>query len=923
MKKKNKKNEITYKKTTALIFDRLYGEKPNAVAVIIGRIAIAAAIAFFGMGYVFSMYNLPPSNVPFSLIAAGFAVVFSLIFVFVRKRIAIPVLMIAGGVLILWRFRPFWEKFSYFIDSMVLQCDGRFFDAVNFTVHPPEMIEFNGAPTKAYADGVVFGCVILCALFALITAAGLIGKPHIIPSLALFLLLWCPRLLAEKLYFDWRLIIITALYAGVIVIGSYYRDGLAIRHVYAVGGYRRKLKKENKRFDASVKLQSFGQRANSRGLHYSKYFSSAMSAAAIFVVIGIVLNIVFRDNDGINYDSFYEMLQGINFGSSKDVSPFKNGPESDYFASPFNSVFKQNNRLKLTSPSRSTKEILRVSKNSYMPVYLRGDIGIDFDGVSWSSPVTEEPTDWKYGDISDYWLPIEMSAMKNIYQNYTDGNWYYDFNEIGVETSVDVEYLCDTDVVFVPAYDEQYGVFASDDYTLFGDFAARRKTDSSKNEKLSYLAVVPNYIDASESDDLDYFRTVLESYSYVNEQINVSSFCDRVLSSKNIQVGKTGGGNYESYIDFVNSHYLGVPENLKSQLDEYTEKSGLLKFKETEMTKCFDILGNDYGSKSRTLAERFGSAMILSNFLKTNYNYSLNARIDSRNPVMSFLNDTKSGHCALYASAMTLILREWGIPARYCTGFAVNANSSSQTLRSKDLHAWCEVYLDELGWVTFDPTASAVMNPNGGTTGNSQISSQTVSSSPLSLPNTSSNTAQSGEISVPQSSETHLSVPDNSNTPAVRDSSVSTAESGGMTFAQMLPYLLMILLICAAVAIVVLVIITYRNLKKRAYKQIQSFRRECNSDYIYAKLLAVLKICKLEPQRGEQPHEFFERVENSLDCAICDNYILLEKLVFGNSELEDTEQAALCRIFEKVYRAAENKLKLVGKIKLRLLLIKK
>jgi transglutaminase-like putative cysteine protease len=100
--------------------------------------------------------------------------------------------------------------------------------------------------------------------------------------------------------------------------------------------------------------------------------------------------------------------------------------------------------------------------------------------------------------------------------------------------------------------------------------------------------------------------------------------------------------------------------------------------------------------------------------LQENYVYSLTAENDSENPVMSFLTETKSGHCSLYASAMTLIMRELGFPARYCTGFVVNpaGTEGHVTLRARNLHAWCEVYLGELGWVTFDPTGSAANTGN-------------------------------------------------------------------------------------------------------------------------------------------------------------------------------------------------------------------
>ena len=115
----------------------------------------------------------------------------------------------------------------------------------------------------------------------------------------------------------------------------------------------------------------------------------------------------------------------------------------------------------------------------------------------------------------------------------------------------------------------------------------------------------------------------------------------------------------------------------------------------------------------------------------------------------------------------------------------------------------------------------------------------------------------------------------------------------------------------------------YIKLGKRAYKQIQSFRRENNSEYVYEKMLAVLRFCKLTPANGEQPHTFFDRAEQTLECDICDNYKLFERLAFGETELDETERAQLGRSVDKIYRAAESKFWLVGRIRLRLLILSK
>lgn len=54
-----------------------------------------------------------------------------------------------------------------------------------------------------------------------------------------------------------------------------------------------------------------------------------------------------------------------------------------------------------------------------------------------------------------------------------------------------------------------------------------------------------------------------------------------------------------------------------------------------------------------------------------------------------------------YASAMALMARELGIPARVIYGYRVGGTGY---VTGADVGAWTEVYLEELGWVTFDPT---------------------------------------------------------------------------------------------------------------------------------------------------------------------------------------------------------------------------
>lgn len=927
--KKNKKNTTLYK-SAALVFDRYYGVKSNALAVVAGRVIIAAALSFLCINYLFSIYDLPVINIPFGLISMGFAVVLSLLFVLVGRCAGILSVTFIGGLLILFGFNKFWARFSCFVDALVLECDGRLFATTDYTIHPFKMIMVGGYYTNKYTEGVIFGWVILCVVFALITAAGLIGKPNIIPSLAAFVILCVPVLASERLKFGWELIPITALYAGCAAIGTYYRDGLAIRHVYAAGGYRRKVALDQKRFNSALKTQSVEKRVSSRGLYYSKYFGSTMSAVTMFVVLGIVFSAVFANSSGINYDEFYAKLQNISISSVfGGGTPFKSGSPANYFTSPMGSVFKNNDRLRLTSPSNNNTEILRVTKPvTTKPVYLRGDVGMDFDGTSWSSAVVNEPDDWRSRGLADNWLPVEMRALVDASEIAFD----FGFSTLGTRAGVGVEYLCDTDVVFAPAYDMEYKSFTNPQLDIYGDYAVRRKTAKAKGELLRYYAVMPSYTTPNSDLDISVFRgacSALNQYdTFFTEDGSITDGINMMLMyDLHDYKGVSGyAAPYFDYKNYVNDHYTSIPEDLRAELSEFITTSGLdseIRKLKGRYSRLFeDYYNREYYADTQVLVERFLTAKAVSDHLKDNYTYSLTARIDRRDPVMSFLNNTKSGHCSLYASAMTLILRDMGIPARYCTGFAANADATTQVLRSKDLHAWCEVYLEELGWVTFDPTAAAI-GATGGTV--TLTSSETESSAAVSSEVSSESSETSSE---PQSSDTHdvssddLSGSSGGNEYSV-NSSVPITPEERLTFAQVLPYILTVLAILVGIALIVLTFVAYNTLRKRAYKQVQSYHRSENSEYVYAKLLAVLRLCKLVPQNGEQPHEFFERTEKTLGCSVCDNYEILQRLAFGNAEFDTSERAILGRIFEQMYRAAEKSRHILGKIRLRLLVLGK
>ena len=80
---------------------------------------------------------------------------------------------------------------------------------------------------------------------------------------------------------------------------------------------------------------------------------------------------------------------------------------------------------------------------------------------------------------------------------------------------------------------------------------------------------------------------------------------------------------------------------------------------------------------------------------------------DGFEPLEDFLFEFKTGHCELFASAMVLLLRAEGIPARLVTGFLgaeYNPLEDYYIVRQSNAHAWVEAFTPERGWQVYDPT---------------------------------------------------------------------------------------------------------------------------------------------------------------------------------------------------------------------------
>ncbi len=114
----------------------------------------------------------------------------------------------------------------------------------------------------------------------------------------------------------------------------------------------------------------------------------------------------------------------------------------------------------------------------------------------------------------------------------------------------------------------------------------------------------------------------------------------------------------------------------------------------------------------------YNKVKALSEHLKANYPYNISAadHPSDVDPVVWFLFYEQQGICTDYASALTLLARSIGLPARLVTGWLISPNVEVQDVDTLQAHAYTEVLFDDIGWVIFDatPAAEPVVNQSHG-----------------------------------------------------------------------------------------------------------------------------------------------------------------------------------------------------------------
>lgn len=133
-------------------------------------------------------------------------------------------------------------------------------------------------------------------------------------------------------------------------------------------------------------------------------------------------------------------------------------------------------------------------------------------------------------------------------------------------------------------------------------------------------------------------------------------------------------------------------------------------------------------ARTRALADSFRHAaanpydhvVAIERWLRSEFAYTLELPQSRREATLDhFLFERRAGHCEYFSTALAVLLRAGGVPARNVNGFlggVWNGFGGFLTVTQNQAHSWVEVFFPGVGWVTFDPTPAAASGGSAGST---------------------------------------------------------------------------------------------------------------------------------------------------------------------------------------------------------------
>ncbi len=192
------------------------------------------------------------------------------------------------------------------------------------------------------------------------------------------------------------------------------------------------------------------------------------------------------------------------------------------------------------------------------------------------------------------------------------------------------------------------------------------------------------------SDAVMLGTTATAGFSYVATYLaRDEAMLDLLAQSHKGYYSEVGGSSEELFARYVEAIYdacTALPDSLPERVRQLAGK-------------ITAGAANDY-EKARAIEA----------YLSANYTYTLTPGVfdKSRDFVDQFLFENQRGYCTYFATAMAVLLRCEGIPARYVEGYVLPPSKTGDAYQvtNRQGHAWAEAYFEGMGWLEFEPTSA-------------------------------------------------------------------------------------------------------------------------------------------------------------------------------------------------------------------------
>ncbi len=140
------------------------------------------------------------------------------------------------------------------------------------------------------------------------------------------------------------------------------------------------------------------------------------------------------------------------------------------------------------------------------------------------------------------------------------------------------------------------------------------------------------------------------------------------------------------YPEAIRTLYLGLPDEVPQRV----------------LDKAREVISG--------IENPYDQAVAIESYLRQfEYTLEIEEPPPGRDVVDYFLFDLRKGYCDYYASAMVVMARAVGIPARLAVGYAsgyYDERMDDYTVTEAEAHSWPELYFPPYGWIPFEPTVA-------------------------------------------------------------------------------------------------------------------------------------------------------------------------------------------------------------------------